>query len=49
VRRSPNAYYFPGYEITWATIPDPFLEDARHVKREVVHRVMEVFDYQFMK
>jgi hypothetical protein len=49
VRACPNAHYFPGYEITWATIDDPFEDDARHVRREVVHRVMDVFDYQFIK
>jgi len=49
VRRSPNAYYFPGYEITHASVKDPFEMDARHVRREVIHKVMEIFDYQFLK
>jgi hypothetical protein len=49
VRQSEDVYYFPSYEIALNTTPEPFEVDARHVKREVVTQIMEVFDYQFIK
>ena len=48
IRESKAAYYFPSYEIVLAASPQPFREDARHVRTEVVAEVMRVFEQQFM-
>jgi GSCFA family len=42
-RANPGVLYFPAYEIVKRLCPNPWLEDNRHVRPEVVARVMDVF------
>jgi hypothetical protein len=48
VRGAADVHYFPSYEIAHS-VPEPFEEDGRHVRRDVVRRIMEVFDHRFVK
>jgi len=48
VRESQGVHYFPSYEIA-LTSPEPFEDDLRHVKREVVGRIMDVFEHRFAR
>jgi hypothetical protein len=45
-RAAQDVHYFPSYEIAH-TMPEPFEADARHVRRDVVRRIMEVFVHRF--
>ena len=40
--------YFPAFEIVTCTERDPFDEDSRHVKVEVVERIMKMFEQWFV-
>lgn len=42
-RANPQVLYFPAYEIVKRLTPNPWREDNRHVRPEVVARVMENF------
>jgi hypothetical protein len=48
VREARGVHYFPSYEIVLST-REPFEDDGRHVKRDVVARVMEVFEHTFVR
>jgi hypothetical protein len=43
-----NVYYFPSYEIVTQAIPNPYEDDNRHVTKETIKKVMNVFESQFM-
>ncbi len=43
-----NVYYFPSYEIVTQGIPNPYEKDNRHVTKDTINKVMEVFESQFM-
>ena len=44
-----NVYYFPSYEIVTQGIPSPYEEDNRHVTKDTINKVMEVFESQFIE
>lgn len=39
--------YFPSYEIVTRLFPEPYEQDNRHVRREAVRAIMEVFEAWF--
>jgi hypothetical protein len=41
-------YYWPGYEIVKELVPDPYEEDNRHIRTEVVALVMARFHRYFL-
>jgi hypothetical protein len=41
-------FYFPSYEIVKEFHPDPYLEDLRHIKPEVVQMIMGVFQRHYL-
>jgi hypothetical protein len=43
----PNLYYFPSYEIVKEFVVDPFKEDNRHPKPEVISMIMETFEKHY--
>lgn len=43
-----NVYYFPSYEIVTQGIPNPYEKDNRHVTKDTINKVMEVFESQFI-
>ena len=47
-QHSDRVTYFPAYEIVLVTEDDPFKADNRHVRPEVVDRIMEVFESWFL-
>lgn len=46
-RGHPEVIYFPSYEYVMRLADDPFKEDRRHVKSEVVDRLMRMFMTRF--
>lgn len=44
-----RAVYFPAYELVRVVEPQPFKEDNRHVRREVIDRIMELFESWFVE
>lgn len=48
VNRNEGVYYFPSYELVTHCIENPWEPDQRHVNREAVDRVMELFDAMFV-
>lgn len=42
-RAHPEVVYFPAYEIVTRLSPSPYLDDHRHVRPEVIDRVMRTF------
>ncbi len=48
VNRNEEVYYFPNYERFTYCIENPWEPDPRHVNREAVARVMELFDAMFV-
>jgi hypothetical protein len=40
--------YFPAYEVVMAAEKNPFKSDNRHVKQEVVDRIMKLFEAWFV-
>jgi len=40
-------FYFPSYEIVKEFFPDPYAEDNRHIKPEIVATVMQTFERHF--
>lgn len=40
-------YYFPSYELVKDVFADPFKDDFRHPKDEVISRIMEIFYRQY--
>jgi len=43
-----NVIYFPAYEVVTQLEISPFKEDNRHVRPEVVERIMKMFEYWFI-
>ena len=43
-----NVYYFPAYEIVTQGVANPYDDDNRHVTKDAVDKVMEVFESQFV-
>jgi len=41
--------YFPAYEVVMVTEKAPFKEDNRHIKPEVIDRIMNLFEEWFVK
>ncbi len=48
-RADPQAHYFPSYELVTACLNDPWDADLRHVTRETVGEVMDLFDAMFVE
>ena len=44
-----NVHYFPSYEIVKEFFVDPFLDDNRHPKPEVIDTVMQAFERNFLQ
>jgi GSCFA family len=44
----PNLYYFPAYELVKEFFQEPFMEDLRHVRPEVVAQVMDTFGRHYL-
>ena len=42
-----NLFYFPAYEIVREAFGDPFLEDNRHIKPEILQAVMTTFERMY--
>jgi hypothetical protein len=42
-------HYFPAYEITYNLIEDPFEWDCRHVKKETIKKIMNMFEAVFVE
>ena len=38
-----DIFYLPSYEMVMHTLPDPWEADLRHVKREAVDQIVDVF------
>lgn len=49
VDNTEGVYYHPSYEITTSVVAQGFDEDNRHVRREVVDEIMNVFEHNFMR
>ncbi len=50
VRRNADAVtYFPAYEVVTYCSPTPFESDGRHVTRDTVQRVTQLFERMFLK
>lgn len=49
VKANKGVYYFPSYELVTSCTANPWTPDERHVKREVVDRVMQMFEQMFVK
>ncbi len=49
VRRNPNIHYFPSYELVTTCLPQPWADDCRHVNRDAVQRVMQMFETMYLK
>jgi hypothetical protein len=48
--RKTGAHYFPAYEVVTSIANNPFTpEDNRHVRKEVVERVMRLFEWMFVR
>ena len=47
-RNTYNAYYFPSYEYVTQIADNPYVHDARHIKPEVVEKVMSIFRKMFL-
>jgi hypothetical protein len=43
-----NVHYFPAYEIVTQGVANPYDDDNRHVTKDAVDKVMEVFESQFV-
>ena len=48
VNRNEDVYYFPSYELVTHCIENAWEADQRHINREAVARVMELFDAMFV-
>ncbi|RED46141.1 GSCFA domain-containing protein [Aestuariispira insulae] len=48
VARNKDCFYFPSYELITACLEAPWTGDRRHVTREAVDRVMEMFNQMFV-
>jgi len=42
-----NLFYFPSYEIITDFHPDPYIEDNRHPRGDLIHGIMELFEKYF--
>ncbi|MAD02031.1 MAG: hypothetical protein CMK65_00190 [Pseudoalteromonas sp.] len=49
VENNPDMYYLPSYELVTECIEEPWEIDTRHVKRETVVKVVEMFETMFIK
>jgi hypothetical protein len=41
--------YFPAYEVTMVAEHSPFMDDNRHVKKEVIEKIMNLFEDWYVK
>ena len=48
VAANENVFYFPSYELITTCLDDPWQSDKRHVSRDAVARVMEMFDAMYL-
>lgn len=48
-KHSDRITYFPAYEVVAVVENNPFRDDNRHVKREVIDRIMELFEAYFVE
>lgn len=48
VKNNPNVFYLPSYELVTHCSRDAWTEDNRHVKEEVVQRVIQMFKGMFV-
>ena len=44
-----DVYYFPSYEIVTTANKNSFQDDLRHVTRDTVKKIMDVFEYTFIE
>jgi hypothetical protein len=49
VRRCPETYYFPSYEIVTVCTENPWAPDQRHVSRDAVAKVMSAFAQMYVQ
>jgi hypothetical protein len=49
VKANEAVHYFPSFELVTTCTKTPWSEDQRHVSREVVGKVMEMFNAMFVK
>ncbi|GGO73851.1 GSCFA domain-containing protein [Bowmanella pacifica] len=49
LEQDPALYYFPSYELINHYIEDPWMEDKRHLKQDAIIKIMEIFDYYYLK
>lgn len=47
--RNDGIYYFPSFEYVRYGFENPYIEDGRHIKREVVNKMMKFFEKTFVK
>lgn len=47
--RNDGVYYFPSFEYVRYGFSNPYIEDGRHIKREVVNKMMKFFKKKFVK
>ncbi|ASP35877.1 GSCFA domain-containing protein [Labrenzia sp. VG12] len=43
-----NLFYFPSYELVTQYLEDPWEDDNRHITKEAVNSIMQVFDEHFL-
>ena len=48
VANNDDMYYLPSYELVTECVEDPWLSDTRHVKPEVVEKVVGMFKSIFL-
>lgn len=46
-QKNKDIYYFPSYEITKDYFINPFMDDNRHLKRECVAEIMQIFEKNY--
>jgi uncharacterized protein HemX len=49
VERNKEVYYFPSFETVTYCVQNPWDTDQRHVSRETVNRVMQLFTEMYVK
>ncbi|MBM75683.1 MAG: hypothetical protein CMK59_09805 [Proteobacteria bacterium] len=42
-----NVYYFPSYELVTSALKNPFKEDNRHIRKDVVQSIMHIFEQSY--
>lgn len=46
-QQRPNVFYFPSYEMVTAATIDPYRDDNRHPRRDLVWKVMQTFERHY--